>query len=103
LLAFAGAHRYKARLERAAGRVAGACLAAAASISDVDMSKLKTKSGAKKRFSRTATGKIKMNHGHKRHRLISKPKQMKRKARGTTTLQKGDAKLVLTYMPYLRS
>ena len=73
-----------------------------ASISDVDMPKLKTKSGAKKRFSRTATGKIKMNHGHKRHRLISKPKQMKRKARGTTTLQKGDAKLVLTYMPYLR-
>jgi len=73
-----------------------------ASISDVDMPKLKTKSGAKKRFGRTATGKIKMNHGHKRHRLISKPKQMKRKARGTTTLQKGDAKLVLTYMPYLR-
>ena len=59
------------------------------------MPKLKTKSGAKKRFGRTATGKIKMNHGHKRHRLISKPKQMKRKARGTTTLQKGDAKLVL--------
>jgi large subunit ribosomal protein L35 len=84
-LAFAGRHRYKARLH-----------------ADVEMPKLKTKSGAKKRFGRTATGKIKMNHGHKRHRLISKPKQMKRKARGTTTLQKGDAKLVLTYMPYLR-
>jgi large subunit ribosomal protein L35 len=84
-LAFTAGRRYKARLN-----------------SDVDMPKLKTKSGAKKRFSRTATGKIKMNHGHKRHRLISKPKQMKRKARGTTTLQKGDAKLVLTYMPYLR-
>jgi large subunit ribosomal protein L35 len=85
-LAFAGGRRYKARLH-----------------ADVTMPKLKTKSGAKKRFSRTATGKIRMNHGHKRHRLISKPKQMKRKARGTTTLQKGDAKLVLTYMPYLRS
>jgi len=67
------------------------------------MPKLKTKSGAKKRFSRTGTGKIKAAVAHKRHRLISKPKQMKRKARGTVTLEKGDAKLVLTYMPYLRS
>jgi len=66
------------------------------------MPKLKTKSGAKKRFSRTATGKIKMNVAHKRHRLISKPKKMKRHARGTVTLEKGDAHLVLTYMPYMR-
>jgi len=51
------------------------------------MPKLKTKSGAKKRFSRTATGLIRMNVAHKRHRLISKPKQMKRHARGTVTLQ----------------
>jgi large subunit ribosomal protein L35 len=63
---------------------------------------MKTKSGAKKRFSRTATGKIKANVAHKRHRLISKPKKMKRKARGTFVLEKGDARLVLTYMPYLR-
>jgi large subunit ribosomal protein L35 len=66
------------------------------------MPKMKTKSGAKKRFSRTATGKIKANVAHKRHRLISKPKKMKRKARGTFVLGKGDARLVLTYMPYLR-
>jgi len=66
------------------------------------MPKLKTKSGAKKRFGRTASGKITMNVAHKRHRLISKPKQMKRKARGKVKLQPGDAKLVLTYMPYLR-
>ena len=43
-----------------------------------------------------------MNVAHKRHRLISKPKSMKRKARGTVTLQPGDTNLVLTYMPYLR-
>ncbi len=67
------------------------------------MPKMKTKSGAKKRFGRTASGKITMNVAHKRHRLISKPKQMKRHARGKVTLQPGDAKLVLTYMPYLRS
>ena len=66
------------------------------------MPKMKTKSGAKKRFSRTATGKIKAGVAHKRHRLISKPQQMKRKARGTMTLEKGDANLVLTYMPYMR-
>ena len=66
------------------------------------MPKLKTKSGAKKRFSRTATGKVKAGVAHKRHRLISKPQQMKRKARGTVILQPGDTKLVLTYMPYLR-
>jgi large subunit ribosomal protein L35 len=67
------------------------------------MPKMKTKSGAKKRFSRTGTGKIKAAVAHKRHRLISKPKQMKRKARGTMILEKGDARLVLIYMPYLRS
>ncbi len=66
------------------------------------MPKMKTKSGAKKRFSRTATGLIKAGVAHKRHRLISKPKSMKRKARGTTILRDGDARLVLTYMPYLR-
>src|SRR6516162_8712845 len=84
-LAFAGERRYKARLH-----------------ADIEMPKLKTKSGAKKRFGRTASGKITMNVAHKRHRLISKPKQMKRKARGKVTLRPGDAKLVLTYMPYLR-
>jgi large subunit ribosomal protein L35 len=72
------------------------------SLQEHEMPKLKTKSGAKKRFSRTATGKIKMNVAHKRHRLISKPKSMKRKARGTVILQPGDTNLVLTYMPYLR-
>ncbi|HZB93810.1 MAG TPA: 50S ribosomal protein L35, partial [Stellaceae bacterium] len=46
------------------------------------MPKLKTKSGAKKRFKRTASGKIKAAVAHKRHRLISKPQKMKRKARG---------------------
>jgi large subunit ribosomal protein L35 len=65
------------------------------------MPKLKTKSGAKKRFSATGTGKIRRNFGHKRHLLINKDKQMKRKARGTTTLAKGDARLVSIYMPYL--
>jgi large subunit ribosomal protein L35 len=69
---------------------------------DIGMPKLKTKSGAKKRFGRTASGKIKVAHSHKRHLLINKDKQAKRKARGTKTLEKGDASLVLTYMHYMR-
>jgi large subunit ribosomal protein L35 len=81
-----------------------ACLAAdeTTRFKDDEMPKLKTKSGAKKRFGRTASGKVKANVAHKRHRLISKPKQMKRKARGTMILEKGDANLVLWYMPYMR-
>jgi large subunit ribosomal protein L35 len=99
---FRGRRRYNARLVlMAAG--------AAASVSPErtrhghPMPKLKTKSGAKKRFGRTATGKIRRNWGHKRHLLINKSKQGKRLRRGTTTLEKGDAQLVLTYMPYLRA
>jgi large subunit ribosomal protein L35 len=65
------------------------------------MPKLKTKSGAKKRFKRTATGKIKAAAAHKRHRLISKPKQMKRKARGFQVLDDCDARIVRKYMPYI--
>jgi large subunit ribosomal protein L35 len=66
------------------------------------MPKMKTKSGAKKRFGRTGTGKVKFQHAHKRHLLTGKSKKMKRKARRTGILEKGDAGLVLTYMPYMR-
>ncbi len=66
------------------------------------MPKMKTKSGAKKRFTVTATGKVKFKQSHARHRLISKPKKMKRKARGTAVMFKSDGDKVLNhYMPYL--
>jgi large subunit ribosomal protein L35 len=65
------------------------------------MPKMKTKSSAKKRFSRTGTGKVKRNFAYKRHCLEEKPQKMKRKARGTTTLTPQDAKLVRHHMPYL--
>jgi large subunit ribosomal protein L35 len=102
-LAFIRCYRYIAPLGWAAGRVAEERLGFARPAMDVRMPKLKTKSGAKKRFGRTASGEIKRNWGHKRHRLISKSKQGKRLRRGTTIMEPGDAKLVLTYMPYLRS
>ena len=64
------------------------------------MPKMKTKSGAKKRFSKTATGKVRHNVAYKRHQLSSKTQKMKRKARGTAILEKGDARLVDRWMPY---
>jgi len=66
------------------------------------MPKLKTKSGAKKRFLRTSSGKIKAAFGFKRHNLRKRTKKMKRKARGTFILTKGDAGHVRGYMPYAR-
>ena len=65
------------------------------------MPKMKTKSSAKKRFSKTATGKIKRSYAYKSHCLEEKPQKMKRKSRGTTTMTSQDAKLVRQYMPYL--
>lgn len=64
------------------------------------MPKLKTKSGAKKRFSRTASGKIKMNFAFKRHNLRKRTQKMKRKARGSHVMAAVDAKIVEQFIPY---
>jgi large subunit ribosomal protein L35 len=47
------------------------------------MPKMKTKSGAKKRFSMTATGKVKAGQAGKRHGMIKRTKKFIRDARGT--------------------
>ena len=64
------------------------------------MPKMKTKSSAKKRFSFTASGKIKMKPSGMRHMLRRRSKSMKRKARHTTTLSRADAKIIAPMMPY---
>ncbi|MBT5415557.1 MAG: 50S ribosomal protein L35 [Rhodospirillaceae bacterium] len=64
------------------------------------MPKMKTKSSAKKRFSFTASGKVRMNPANKNHMLRRRPKDMKRQTRGTTTLKEVDARIVRSYMPY---
>src|SRR5690349_6923913 len=61
------------------------------------MPKMKTKSGAKKRFKITASGKVKFKQAHSRHRLISKPQKMKRKARGTAVMFHSDGVKVIDY------
>jgi large subunit ribosomal protein L35 len=64
------------------------------------MPKLKTKSGAKKRFKITATGKIKAGVAGKRHRLISHNGKYIRQNRGTKVVGESDARIVRTYIPY---
>ena len=64
--------------------------------------KLKTKSGAKKRFKITGTGKVKYQQSGKRHGMIKRTKKFIRDARGTTTLSKQDENIVKKYMPYDR-
>jgi len=66
------------------------------------MPKLKTKSGAKKRFKVTATGKIKCQAAGKRHGMIKRTTKFIRNARGTMVLSDQDAKIVKKYMPYVR-
>ena len=66
------------------------------------MPKLKTKSGAKKRFKVTGTGKVMSAHAGKRHGMIKRTAKFVRDARGTMVLNDSDAKIVKKYMPYAR-
>ena len=66
------------------------------------MPKQKTKSGAKKRFKITGTGKIRASAQGKRHGMIKRTAKFIRNARGTMVLNECDAGLVRKYMPYFR-
>jgi large subunit ribosomal protein L35 len=67
-----------------------------------EMPKMKTKSGAKKRFKMTGTGKVKAAAQGKRHGMIKRHAKFIRQARGTMVLNDSDAKIVKKYMPYAR-
>jgi large subunit ribosomal protein L35 len=54
------------------------------------MPKMKTKSGAKKRFFLTGTGKIKRKHAYKSHILTKKTTKRKRVLTHTTLVDKAD-------------
>ncbi len=56
------------------------------------MPKMKTKSGAKKRFTVTASGRIKRKHAYKSHILTKKTKKRKRNLTKTTLVHKSDEK-----------
>ncbi len=53
---------------------------------------MKTKSGAKKRFSLTASGRIKRKHAYKSHILTKKSKKRKRNLTKTSLVHKADEK-----------
>ncbi len=65
-----------------------------------EMPKLKTKSGAKKRFKITASGKVKAGVAGKRHRLISHNAKYIRTHRGTKVMSDSDAKSIKSWLPY---
>ena len=67
---------------------------------EIFMPKLKTKSGAKKRFSLTASGKVKGSPAFLSHNLRKRSQKMKRQARGTMILNDCDAKIVKQFIPY---
>ncbi|GAB4149615.1 MAG: 50S ribosomal protein L35 [Sphingomonadales bacterium] len=66
------------------------------------MPKMKSKSGAKKRFRLTATGKVRFTPAGKRHGMIKRSNKFIRNARGTDILCEADAKIVKSFLPYGR-
>ena len=64
------------------------------------MPKLKTHSASKKRFKLTASGKIKMGHAWRSHRLVSKGTKAKKHHRLTAYVSAANAKTIKKLIPY---
>ncbi len=64
------------------------------------MPKLKTHSGAAKRFKKTGTGKVKRGHAFLRHILTSKSKKRKSKLSASALVSDADAPKVKRMIPY---
>jgi large subunit ribosomal protein L35 len=64
------------------------------------MPKMKTKSGVKKRFKITGTGKVMAGQAGKRHGMIKRSPKFIRNARGGTVLEPGDSAIIKKFAPY---
>jgi large subunit ribosomal protein L35 len=64
------------------------------------MSKMKTKSGAKKRFKLTASGKVKKGQAGKRHGMIKRSNEQIRNLRGANVLSSSESQRIKRWMPY---
>jgi large subunit ribosomal protein L35 len=64
------------------------------------MPKVKTHSGAKKRFKRTGTGKFKFQHTFKRHLLTGRSQKRKRQARGGAYVPPAHQHQIEVLLPY---
>ncbi|MDR1681333.1 MAG: 50S ribosomal protein L35 [Prevotellaceae bacterium] len=58
------------------------------------MPKIKTNSGAKKRFTLTGSGKVKRKHAYKSHILTKKTTKQKRNLTHTSVVAKADEKRI---------
>jgi large subunit ribosomal protein L35 len=61
---------------------------------ETEMPKMKTKSGAKKRFKLTASGKVKAGQAGKQHGMIKRTNKQIRNNRGTTVLKDCNARVI---------
>jgi len=64
------------------------------------MPKMKTKSGAKKRFRVRGSGSVKRSQAFKRHILTKRTTKNKRQLRGSTGVHSTNAAAVAAMMPY---
>ena len=64
------------------------------------MPKIKTNSGAAKRFKKNAKGNFKCRHSHLRHILTKKSSSRKRSLRSPDSIEKCDATTVRKMIPY---
>jgi large subunit ribosomal protein L35 len=64
------------------------------------MPKMKTKSGAAKRFKIRASGSIKRGQAFKRHILTKKTTKAKRQLRGIVSVRECDVAMVRAMLPY---
>ena len=64
-----------------------------------EMPKMKTKSGAKKRFKLTASGKVRAGQAGKRHGMIKRTNKQIRNQRGTAGLSNPDTRIVRKFLP----
>lgn len=64
------------------------------------MPKLKTHSGAKKRFKKTGSGKYRRAQTQRRHILTSKASKVKRKLRMPSMVSKADEAMMQRLLPY---
>jgi large subunit ribosomal protein L35 len=78
-------HRRRAEVPHVAGQ------------QESQMPKMKTKSGAKKRFKITAGGKVKYAQAGKRHGMIKRTQKQIRQLRGTNVLFKTDGDNIKKY------
>jgi len=64
------------------------------------MPKLKTKSGAKKRFRLTGSGKVVRTQANKQHGMIKRSNTQIRNQRGTAIAEPANARMIKKYLPY---